>query len=299
MSAMKFMTYLEDGLEKVGVLNINENKIINLNELLNNDTFTTLLQFINQCDDNTIAKIYEEINGDRKFKEISLDSVKLCAPIPVPLRSVICLGLNYHDHVLELKDTLGNERKVPEFPVYFSKMANRIIGVGDFINRHPGVTEQVDYEVELAIVIGKEGVNIEKEDVEDYIFGYSILNDLTARDLQKKHTQWTRGKGLDTFTAMGPSIVHKSILPLPLALDLFSIVNGEKRQSSNTKNLIFDIPYIISDISRGMTLKPGDIIATGTPAGVGMGYNPPKLLKSGDIVECHIDKIGTLINQVD
>lgn len=296
---MKFVTYLYNDSEKVGVLNNNEDFVINLNELLETNSFTTMLQFIDQCNDKIIELIKERItNSKNKFEEIGIEKIKLCAPIPIPLRSVICLGLNYHAHVIELKDNFGNDRKVPDYPVYFSKMANRIIGVNDYINSHRDITEEVDYEVELAVIIGKEGTYIPKDKVEDYIFGYSILNDITARDLQKRHTQWTRGKGLDTFTAMGPGIVHKSQLPLPLNLHLHSKVNGEMRQNSNTKYMMFDIPYIISDISKGITLKPGDIIATGTPAGVGKGFNPPKLLKTGDVVECYIDKIGTLINQV-
>ena len=294
---MKFVTYVHNGNEKIGVLNSKEDTIFNLNQVLESDSFTTMNEFIGSCNDELINKIHNSINSDN-IEGISTESVKICAPITVPLRSVICLGLNYHAHVIELKDSLGNERKVPDYPVYFSKMANRIIGSNDYIDSHKEITDEVDYEVELAVIIGKEGINIEKDRVEEYIFGYSILNDITARDLQKKHTQWTRGKGLDTFTAMGPVIVHKSQLPLPLSLDLYSKVNGEMRQNSNTKYMMFDIPYIISDISKGLTLKPGDIIATGTPAGVGKGFNPPKLLKTGDIVECHIDKIGTLINIV-
>ena len=296
---MRFVTYLNNGVEKIGVLSNKDDVIINLNDLLGSNTFSTMLEFINQCNVGYIQTIKEVVdNYEGKVDFIHMDDVKLCAPIPIPLRSVICLGLNYHAHVIELKDTFGNDRKVPDYPVYFSKMANRIIGVNDYINSHPEVTDEVDYEVELAVIIGKEGTNIEKDKVEEYIFGYSILNDITARDLQKKHTQWTRGKGLDTFTAMGPAIVHRSQLPFPLELDLHSKVNGELRQNSNTRLLMFDIPYIISDLSKGITLKPGDIIATGTPAGVGKGFNPPKLLKIGDTVECHIDKIGTLINTV-
>ncbi|QUH24544.1 fumarylacetoacetate hydrolase family protein [Serpentinicella alkaliphila] len=294
---MKFVTYIHNGIEEIGVLNSEENIVLNLNQVLGFGSFTTMNEFISICNDELINKIHNIIHSDN-IEGISTDSVKLCAPITVPIRSVICLGLNYHAHVIELKDSLGNERKVPDYPVYFSKVANRIIGSNEYINSHKEITDEVDYEVELAVIIGKEGINIEKDKVEEYIFGYSILNDITARDLQKKHTQWTRGKGLDTFTAMGPAIVHKSQLPLPLSLDLYSKVNGEMRQNSNTKYMMFDIPYIISDISKGLTLKPGDIIATGTPAGVGKGFNPPKLLKIGDIVECHIDKIGTLINIV-
>ncbi|MDR5659414.1 fumarylacetoacetate hydrolase family protein [Serpentinicella sp. ANB-PHB4] len=294
---MRFITYLENNQEKVGVIN-DKDQVFNMNVLLEGNKFNTMQELIENFDQEKLMTIKKGML-EKNTQSISLDNIQLKAPIPIPLRSIICLGLNYKDHVVELKDSLGKERKIPDVPVYFSKMANRIVGPGGLINPHHNITQQVDYEVELAIIIGKEGTNIKKEEVEAYIFGYSIMNDITARDLQRKHTQWTRGKSLDTFTTMGPCIVHKDVLPLPLELELSSKVNGELRQKSNTKNLIFDIPYIISDLSKGITLMPGDIIATGTPSGVGMGFEPPKLLKSGDMIECHIDKIGTLINKVE
>lgn len=156
-----------------------------------------------------------------------------------------------------------------------------------------------DYEVELAVIIGKDGKDIPFEEAEDYIFGYTIGNDITVRDIQKKHIQWFKGKSLDTCTSIGPYIVHKSAIPFPVDLDISSKVNGEIRQKSNTKDLIFDIPTIISDLSKGLTLRAGDIILTGTPAGVGAGFKPPKYLKPGDIVECYIEKIGSLTNIIE
>ena len=182
--------------------------------------------------------------------------------------------------------------------IYFSKRACRITGPDEPITSHPGLDQQMDYEAELAVIIGKAGRDIAPEDAEDYIFGYAVFNDVTARAIQKKHVQWLRGKSLDGYAVMGPSIVHKSLLPFPLELDLSCHVNGELRQQSNTRLLIADLPTIISELSEGMTLEPGDIIATGTPAGVGMGFDPPRFLKSGDEVVCTIEGVGSLRNAI-
>ncbi len=202
------------------------------------------------------------------------------------------------DHVNEIKMTKISGTGIPEFPIYFTKVASPAIGNGDNIKFSNEVTSEVDYEVELAIVIGKEGINIKPENAQEYIFGYTIVNDISARDLQGKHTQWFKGKSLDTFCPMGPYIVHKSEIKFPVELNIQSRINGELRQNSNTKKLIFDIPYIISDLSKGLTLRPGDIICTGTPSGVGMGFVPPKLLKNNDVIECYIENIGKLVNKV-
>ena len=223
----------------------------------------------------------------------------IMTPIPWTRRNVFCLGKNYMDHAKELEGLTSNLTGVPEYPIYFTKTASPAIGPNEAIRIFPEVTGgEVDYEVELAIVIGKQGVNINPLDVEEYIFGYTILNDISARQLQIRHTQWFKGKCLDTHTAIGPAVVHKSLLPLPLNLKLGTRVNGEIRQESDTAHLIFDIPTIISDISRATTLYPGDIIATGTPSGVGMGYKPPRYLQAGDVVECWIEVIGVLKNPV-
>ncbi|SDK15416.1 fumarylacetoacetate hydrolase family protein [Natronincola ferrireducens] len=296
---MYFVTYLENNVEKVGLLLDNKTKVLDLARALGKNHLNNMLELITHCNKEMIDKI-KGLTQDKMLYEKAVDvkDIKLYSPIPQPRRNVICLGLNYKDHAEELKNSLGKQVQTLKAPVYFGKMACDIIGDGDAIDNHPNITEAIDYEVELAVIIGKEGKNISLEEAEDYIFGYSILNDLSARDLQTKHTQWIKGKSLDTFTAMGPCIVHKSELPFPIELNLTCRVNDEVRQSSNTRNLIFDIPYIISDLSKGMTLKPGDIIATGTPAGVGMGFSPPKYLKSGDVITCSIEKIGELINKL-
>lgn len=229
---------------------------------------------------------------------LALDEIKLLAPIPYPPRNVFCLGKNYADHAQEIKMTQISDTGIPDCPIYFTKIASPAIAHGDQIRFSPQVTQQVDYEVELAVVIGKAGRDIKAQEAEDYVFGYTIANDISARDLQGAHKQWFKGKSLDTFCPMGPVLVHKSVLPMPVELNIQCRVNGELRQDSNTREMIFDIPAIISDLSRGLTLLPGDIIMTGTPSGVGMGFEPPRLLADGDIVECYIEKIGKLVNQV-
>jgi 2-keto-4-pentenoate hydratase/2-oxohepta-3-ene-1,7-dioic acid hydratase in catechol pathway len=239
----------------------------------------------------------ERLN-DAKLLAIPLENIKIMAPIPYPRRNIICLGKNYIKHAEEVARTIKGGGDFPSEPIYFSKFASPAIGTGDYIMAHENITSCLDYEVELAVVIGKNGRNIKRDEAEEYIFGYTIINDITARDLQKTHGQWFRGKSLDTFCPMGPCILHKSEVPFPVKLDISLSVNGELRQSSNTEEMTFDIAYIISQLSEGIELKAGDIIATGTPEGVGIGFDPPRYLKPGDVVSCTIEKIGTLTNTV-
>ncbi|MEY8337722.1 fumarylacetoacetate hydrolase family protein [Lachnospiraceae bacterium 62-35] len=231
---------------------------------------------------------------------VRLDEVKLLPPISCPRQDVICLGINYMDHARESagykNEEFNGER---EFPVYFSKRVNEAVACNEAIPSHQDITEKLDYEAELAVIIGKEGKNISLEKAEEYVFGYTIINDISARDIQSRHKQWYYGKSLDGSTPMGPWIVTRESLEYPPKLSVQSKVNGELRQSSNTELLIFGISYVISDLSKGMTLKPGTIISMGTPAGVGMGFKPPRFLKPGDEVECIIEGIGNLKNQVE
>ncbi len=229
---------------------------------------------------------------------LPLAAIKLLAPIPYPGRNVFCLGKNYKEHAREIGATRISDSGIPEVPIYFTKLAAPAIAHGDPLVFSPHATRQVDYEVELAVIIGKEGSNIKIEEALDYVFGYTIVNDVTARDLQVNHTQWFKGKSLDSFCPMGPCIVYKDEIASPVELDIQCRVNGELRQNSNTGNMIFDIPHIINDLSQGLTLKPGDIICTGTPSGVGIGFDPPRLLQDRDVVECYIQNIGYLTNQV-
>lgn len=223
-----------------------------------------------------------------------IEEVKILAPIPRLTKNVFCVAKNYYDHAEEM----GGKEDVDEHMMMFSKAPTTVIGHGEEIDPHLHLTKELDYEGELAIVIGKRGKQIAEKDVMDYIFGYTIVNDITARDLQSRHKQFFLGKSLDTSCPMGPYIVHKSAIEDVKNLTIKTLVNDELRQNGNTKHMIFSIEYIISTISQGTTLEPGDIIATGTPAGVGKGFHPPKYLQPGDIIEIEIDGIGILKNKV-
>lgn len=224
-----------------------------------------------------------------------LASLRLAAPIPRPHRNIYCIGLNYKAHNSEFA---GAAAPLPEAPIVFTKAPSSVIGPGDAIDPHPNLTGEVDYEAELAVVLGQGGRDIPAARASGHIFGYTIVNDVTARDLQRRHKQWLLGKSLDTFCPMGPWLAHRDAVPRPDRLEIRCRVNGVQRQASNTRHLIFDIPTLIATISAGHTLEAGDIIATGTPAGVGMGFQPPRFLRAGDVVEVEIESLGTLRNQV-
>ena len=225
-----------------------------------------------------------------------LEDVRLMAPIPRPRKNIVCLGLNYADHVRESgKEAQGSE-SLPQRPIYFTKAPTTITGPYDDI-LYPRVTEKLDYEVELALIIGKEGKYIPEDEVYDHIAGYSVFNDVSARDLQMSHLQWFKGKSCDTFSPMGPYLVTSDEVADPQRLDVCCKVNGETRQSSDTSKMIFDIKKIVSTLSAGMTLEVGDIIATGTPSGVGSAH-PSGFLNVGDIVECAVEGLGSIVNRV-
>ena len=232
-------------------------------------------------------------------RPVPLEEVRLLAPIPRPRQDVICLGMNYRDHEKEAaKYDADAFTKDKPAAVYFSKRVSRAGDPDGVIPRYEGLVERLDYEAELAVIIGKTAKNVKAEEAGEYIFGYTVLNDVSARDLQTGHKQWYFGKSLDGFTPLGPCILTADETAFPPALDISCAVNGEERQRSNTALLIHSIAGVIEELSAGMTLLPGTIIATGTPAGVGMGYDPPKFLKSGDVVECTIQNIGTLKSTV-
>lgn len=220
-----------------------------------------------------------------------LAQARFLSPIPRPARNIFCVGRNYVEHAKE------RGADVPTVPVFFTKPPSAVVGHQAGVVSWP-VTQNLDYEVELAVVIGKRGRDIPKARAYDHVFGYTILNDITARDLQKKHTQWFKGKSLDTFAPMGPWIVHKSALPDPHSLRIALRVNGETRQEANTRDMIFRIEDLIETLSIGMALEPGDIIATGTPSGVAAGMEPPLWLKVGDIVEAEVEGIGVLRSRI-
>jgi 2-keto-4-pentenoate hydratase/2-oxohepta-3-ene-1,7-dioic acid hydratase in catechol pathway len=230
---------------------------------------------------------------------VDLDSpdVQILSPIPHPRQDMICLGINYADHAKEAesfdKEAFSKER--PD-PIFFSKRVSFSQGTGDIIPMHEDICDSLDYETELGVVIGRQAKDVKASDALDYIFGYTIVNDVSARNLQTKHKQWYFGKSLDGFTPMGPCIVSKDEFDGIPELDIKTFVNGELRQSSNTANLITGIPEIIEILSAGMTLEPGTVIATGTPSGVAMGMDPPDFLQDGDEVVCEIEGIGRLVN---
>jgi len=223
--------------------------------------------------------------------------VTLIAPIPRPSKNVFCVGSNYRAHVTEASRAQMKQDKTPKLPVFFTKPPTAVIGPGGTVRLDPQVSEKMDYEVELGVVIGKSGRNIRASDALDYIFGFTIINDVTARDLQRAHGgQFLKGKGLDTTCPMGPHIVTLDELPNFEDLRISLRVNGEMRQDGNTGSMIFSIPRLLESLSEGLTLEPGDILATGTPSGVGYAMDPPNYLKDGDEITCEIEGIGQLTN---
>ncbi len=222
---------------------------------------------------------------------LPLAKARLLAPIPRPHKNIFCMGRNYAEHAREAGAS------APEFPPFFTKPPTAIIGPDAPIVHHRA-TAALDYEVELAVVIGRRGRDIPASRALEYVFGYTIMNDVTARDLQRRSTQWFKGKSLDTFAPLGPWIVHRSAVPDPQTLRITLRVNGETRQDSTTAKMLFPVAQLIEALSTGMTIEPGDILATGTPGGVGFGFNPPKWLHVGDVIEAEIERIGVLRNFV-
>jgi 2-keto-4-pentenoate hydratase/2-oxohepta-3-ene-1,7-dioic acid hydratase in catechol pathway len=224
--------------------------------------------------------------------------VRLLSPIPRPKQNVMCLGMNYVAHAIESDLARGREPKLPEFPVFFTKALNAVCGDGDEVPLDPNVTSELDYEVELAYIFGKSAKNVSKADALSYVFGYTIVNDISARDLQNRHQQFFKGKSLDNSGPIGPCIVTADEIPDPTVLAIKLRLNGEERQHSNTGDLIFDIPTSIEYLTLGSTIEAGQIVCTGTPSGVGMGRNPKEYMKVGDVMEAEIERIGVLTNKV-
>ena len=231
---------------------------------------------------------------------VNVDELQLCAPIVHPRQDVVCLGINYDAHAQEAgrfsDEAFGGERP---YTIYFSKRVSRATATKELVPSYKGLVDSLDYECELGVVLGKDCKGVTKEEAKQYIFGYTIINDISARNLQTRHKQWYLGKSLDGFTPMGPCIVTADEIGDEQSLEISCTVNGELRQSSNTKYMIQTVCGAISELSQGMTLQAGTIIATGTPAGVGMGMQPPQFLQTGDVVECRIAKIGVLTNTID
>ncbi|UGB31979.1 fumarylacetoacetate hydrolase family protein [Metabacillus sp. B2-18] len=231
---------------------------------------------------------HAEVKGRRLV--FSVSDVKIEAPVPAPGK-MICVGHNYREHILEMK------RELPPHPVVFAKFANTVVGPQDDIPFHP-ISEQLDYEAEFAFVIGQRARNVSQDEALKYVAGYTIVNDVTYRDLQRRTLQWLQGKAVDGSAPMGPWLVTADELADPSGLDIVLTVNGEERQRSNTANLVFSVPYLVEFLSNIMTLEPGDIILTGTPGGVGVARDPQVFLKDGDVVRIEVDQVGVLENKV-
>ncbi len=292
---MKLVTYELDGRQAVGILSPEEDRIAPVRTLgLPYESMNELICGIREEE-------WELLRGaSPEAFTVSRGAVRILAPIPRPLQDVICLGLNYTEHAQEAaayssRAFIKSEKRCP---VYFSKRVTEAPGPDGEIPAHEGLVDRLDYEAELAVILGKDARNVAAKDAGEYIFGYTVLNDVSARNLQTAHVQWYFAKSLDGFTPMGPVITTADEIAFPPKLAIRCRVNGETRQDSFTDMMITGIGEILEELSRGMTLKAGTIIATGTPKGVGMGFDPPKWLKAGDVVECEIEKIGVLRNTV-
>ena len=286
---MKFITFARDGEQLPGIW-LGEGHIADLSS-----AFGSIVELIEAGEEGLKAarSLAEDV-------DVHLSAaVELLAPIPRTRKNVFCVGRNYVDHVKEGARFPGAaEVKLPEVPQFFTKAPTAINAPGAPVRLDEGLTKLLDYEVELAVVIGKAGRDIPKDRAYEHVFGYTVANDVTARDLQRRHDQWFKGKSLDTSLPLGPWIVDAAEIGDPTTLELSLTVNGQERQHATASMMIFDIPAIIASLSAGMTLEPGDVIATGTPSGVGYAMTPPQGLKDGDIVVAKIDRIGELTSPI-
>ena len=293
---MKLATVVYDNKERVGVVKDGEIIMIpragSMEELIRDGFFEDMIQ-TGTSGEQIRSIAAREGTGD----VIPLKEFSFLAPIPRPSQDVICLGMNFADHTNEAAK-FHPDMVRENYAVYFSKRVNQAVPDGGIVDSHPDVTSQVDYEAEIAVIIGKEAYQVKKENARDYIFGYTILNDISAREVQTRHKQFYLGKSLDSFTPIGPWIVTADEFSYPPRIGIRSYVNGELRQDGNTADWIYGIGEVIEDLSAGMTLRAGTIISMGTPAGVGMGFRPPKYLKKGDVVVCEADGIGTLTSVI-
>jgi 2-keto-4-pentenoate hydratase/2-oxohepta-3-ene-1,7-dioic acid hydratase in catechol pathway len=296
---MHLITFSDSTSQRIGILDRRTNKIIDL-AIAAPDLPHDMLAFIALGEAG--LKRAREAFGSGKG-QVAFDSVQLEAPIPRPRKNIMCVGKNYHEHAKEFHnsgfDASAGANAVPEEPIIFTKAPTAVIGPGEAIPGYLDPTKSVDYEGELTVVIGRGGRGITKARALDHVYGYTIINDATSRTLQHRHKQWFLGKSIDGFCPMGPVIVTANEIPDPEKLHLLTHVNGEKRQDAMVADLIFDIPTLIESISATMTLEPGDLIATGTCAGVGIGFKPPRYLRKGDVVSITIEPIGVLENPVE
>lgn len=309
---MRFVSFSTAALPKPHLGLVQGDEVLDIDLAARALTLILPDQLLDLIDDWERAKsgldaLFKKAAG-RRFSEVKtfsaagavqqLSDVQLAAPIPRPRKNIMCLGLNYSEHAKESAEARGRQASLPQYPVIFTKAPTTVNGPYAPIVIDPQVSQEIDWEVELAVVIGKGGKNIREEDAYSHVFGYCVLNDVTARDLQEQHRQYFRGKSLDGYCPMGPWLVTADEIADPQNLNLSLRVNGVTKQDSNTSMMIFSIPRIIAVLSNGMTLEPGDIIATGTPSGVGFARKPPEFLKPGDVVEAEIQDIGMLRNPV-
>ena len=291
---MKVVTFSTPAGRSLGVVDADAGTVRDIGGLL--PPGAGMIDVIERWDE--VGPLLRERTGELPAQPVG--SVEVLAPIPVPRRNVWCVGKNYRDHAVEFGrsgyDTPQRSEELPERPIMFSKATTAVTGPDTLVQ--PGPTSELDYEGELTVIIGKGGRGISREEAYDHVWGYTLINDVTARDVQRDHKQWLLGKSFDTHCPMGPYAVTADEIEDVAALELETTVNGERRQFAPLKDLIFDIPELISTISRGTTLLPGDLIATGTPAGVGLGFDPPRFLASGDVVEVTVTGLGTLRNRI-
>jgi len=294
---MLLVTFIEGGKSRLGILDRARGEVIDLSRVapgLPQD----MAVFIALGEPGLAEARRALASGTGR---LPLAQVRLMAPIPKPVRNIFCVGKNYREHAQELQTAGlkgGGAEAIPELPIFFTKTTSAVTGPNEPIPAWLDPTNTTDYEGELAVVIGPGGRGIARAEAIRHVYGYTIVNDVTSRALQRRHQQWFLGKSLDGFCPMGPAIATPDEVPDVGALRVQTRVNGELRQDAPVSGLIFDIPALIETLSRTMTLAPGDVIATGTPAGVGMGFKPPKYLKKGDVVAITIDPIGTLENPV-
>lgn len=291
---MRFTSYCYRNQNYIGVLSADQLQAFDLTQLLNRPFPGGMNDFIASVSAEEL-KIVNSFLEAPDFNGHPVAQVHLNAPITKPIHDILCVGLNYKAHVAEATAALKNDQlNQDKKPILFGKRALRILGPDEPLQGQFELDAELDYESELAVIIGKSSKNIAPEQALDHIFGYSIFNDFSSRTLQRDHVQWLKGKSLDGYSALGPFIVTPDEFDINSELSISCEVNGELRQNSRISQMIYDIPRLISELSAGMTLEAGDIIATGTPSGVGMGLNPPSFLKPGDEVICKIEKLGAL-----
>jgi 2-keto-4-pentenoate hydratase/2-oxohepta-3-ene-1,7-dioic acid hydratase in catechol pathway len=292
---MLLVTFAEGSRQAIGALDRNAGQVVDFSQAAP-QLPADMLGFIRFGAEGLTGARAAVASGTGR---LPADSVRLLAPLPRPPRNILCVGKNYRDHAKEVKSLPAGSDDIPKVPIFFTKATSSVIGPGEAIPSWLDPRDSTDYEGELGVVIGAGGRGISREEAMDHVYGYTIVNDATSRGLQREHAQWFLGKSLDGYCPMGPAILTADEVPDVDALQLQTRVNGELRQNGRLADLIFDIPNLIETLSSVMRLEPGDVIATGTPAGVGMGFKPPKFLHKGDVVAITIEPVGTLENPVE